>query len=64
MEILFLSLHLITPYRKKGVEDAVMPNNEDINDEVLIDDGDNLASYIDPSKTKLCKLKEWKMKPK
>ena len=32
----------------KGVEDAVVPNDEDINDKIIIDDNDSLASDIEP----------------
>ena len=50
------------------VEDAVVPNDEDINYEIIIDDDDSLASDIDPppppKKTKFWKFKEWKMKLK
>ena len=35
------------PY-KKGVEYVVVPNNEDINDEIIIDDDEILNSAIDP----------------
>ena len=51
MAIIFLALQLTIPYwKKKVVEDAVMSNYEDINDEIIIDDYDNLDSYIDPQK--------------
>ena len=36
----------------KGVEDAVMKNYEYIKNEIIIDDNDSLASYIEPPKTK------------
>ena len=42
----------------------VMPNDDNIKDEIIIDDDDSLASAIDPSKTKFWKLKEWKIKIK
>ena len=32
----------------KGMEDAVVPNNEEINNEIKIDDDDSLAYAIDP----------------
>ena len=47
------------------MEDAVVPNDEDINDEIIIDDYDTLASEIDPLPLmKFCKLKDWTMKLK
>ena len=53
MAILFLVLPLTKSFRKnKVLEDAVMPNDEDIDNEVITDDYDSLASVIDPSKTK------------
>ena len=33
---------------KKGVEDEVVPNDRDINDDIMIDYYDSLASDIDP----------------
>ena len=48
----------------EGVEDSVVTNDWDFNDEIIIDDNDILASYIDPSRTKFWKFKEWTMKVK
>ena len=36
------------PYWKKGVEDKVMANDEDIKNDIIIDDDDSLVSDIDP----------------
>ena len=49
---------------KEGVKYAVMKNDEYIDDAIIIDDSDSLTSDIDPSKTKLWKLKEWMQKMK
>ena len=46
------------------MEDAVLKNDEDINNEIIIDDNYILASEIEPYKTKFSKLKEWKTKIK
>ena len=35
----------------EGVEDAFMPNDEDINDAIIIDDDDSFVSDIEPPKT-------------
>ena len=42
----------------KGVENSVVPNDEDIDYDIVIDDDDSPTSDIYPSKTKSCKLKE------
>ena len=50
---------------KKGLEDSLIPNDEDINYEIIIfGDDESLASDIDPSKTKFWILKEWTIKMK
>ena len=36
--------------KNEWVEDAAVPNDEDINDEIIIDYHDSIASYIDPLK--------------
>ena len=48
----------------EGGEDEVVPNDEDINDKIIFDDYDSLASAIDPSDTKLWKFKECTKKKK
>ena len=40
------------------MEDGVIPNDEDINDEILIDDDDSLASVIDHLQYKILEI-EW-----
>ena len=48
MEIIFLALPLkILPPDSQRVEDVAMKNDEDINDGIIIDDDDSLASSID-----------------
>ena len=65
MVIMFLALQFTMPSRKKGLEDSVIPNDEDINYEIIIfGDDESLASDIDPSKTKFWILKEWTIKMK
>ena len=46
MEIIFLALPLTVPFRGKLVKDRVMPNDEDINDEIIIYYDYSLASSI------------------
>ena len=53
----------------KGVKNSVIPNDEDINYEIIINDGDSLESSIDPLQNKILKIegvdkktKEWKFK--
>ena len=40
----------------KGVEDAVFPSDEDINDEIIIDYDDRLASAIDPLQNEIMEI--------
>ena len=40
----------------KVVEDAVVPNYEDINDDIIIDDDDSLTSDIDPPKNEILEM--------
>ena len=37
----------------EGVEDSVVPNDEDINNEIIIDDDSRLVSDIDPLQNKV-----------
>ena len=46
------------------MEYAVVPNDEDINYEKIMDVGNSLALNIDPLKTKFWSLKEWTLKIK
>ena len=48
----------------KGVEDAAVPNDEDMDNEIIIYGDEILSSDIDPFKTKACKFKECTMKMK
>ena len=52
MLIMFLTLKLTIPYQtKKLVEYSFIPNDEDINDDIIIINDDNiLASEIEPPK--------------
>ena len=48
---------------KKGVEDVVIPNGEDIHDELIMDDDLHIyLIHLPPSKTKLWSLKKWTRK--
>ena len=59
MVIMFLALQFTMPSRKKGLEDSVIPNDEDINYKIIIIYYDeSLASDIDHPQTKFWILKE------
>ena len=41
------------PSDSKGLEDTVIPNDKDINNEIIIDDDYSLASDIDPLQSEI-----------